>query len=334
MSQRFVRSSIVVILVLVVAGCGSSAQSGSSASPSLSPSASSSVVTSPSNAALPSVGAAAQTIDVPGGPLGLDVADGHAWVIATDGGQLVDVDLAAGTASPMEIGSSANWVKVLDDGRLVVSRYGPASGRATLEILDGDEVIPVAQDPIEGLDVDAARIWGFVKGGTVLAVGLDGTITGQTHVEVTANEHMDLVTTGEAVFASSDSTPVRRVSGDPPVVDLTIETGGGVPFVEDGGLVWGARPDELWAIDPAADDVTRSFPLTDVIEVLDLDVEGDDAWIAVRHPGRIGAVIRLDLTTGEETLDVPADLPAGVVIDGDRAWVTDYEAGAVLGFDR
>ena len=107
-----------------------------------------------------------------------------------------------------------------------------------------------------------------------------------------------------------------------------------MPFVQEGGLVWGARADELWAIDPAAGAVTRRFPLTDVSEILDLDVEGDDAWIAVRHPGRVGAVIRLDLTTGDEVADIPAGLPAAVVIAGDTAWVTDYTSGALLGFER
>jgi hypothetical protein len=278
----------------------------------------------------------AQRIEVPGGPLGLDVADGHAWVVATDAGQLVDVDLATGATVQMDIGSSQNWIKVLDDGRLVVSRYASADGRATLEIIDpaSGHVTPAAENPIEGLDVDGRTIWTFAKGGTILAVDTDGQILGQTPVEVAENEHMDLVGTGGAAFASSDSTAVRRVRGTPLMVDATIETGGGVPFVEDNGLVWGARADEVWAIDPAAGAVTRRYSLMNVAEILDLDVEGDDAWIAVRHPGRVGAVIRLDLTTGEEVADIPADLPAAVVIAGDSAWVTDYTSGALLGFDR
>jgi hypothetical protein len=279
---------------------------------------------------------AAHRLKLPGGPLGLDVADGHAWVVATDAGQLVDVDLASGATVPMDIGSSPNWIKVLDDGRLVISRYGPAPGRATLEIIDpaNGHVTPAAEDPIDGLDVDGATIWAFVKGGAVLAVDPDGQTVGQTTVEIAENEHMDLVGTGGAAFASSDSTAVRRVRGAPLAVDAMIETGGGVPFVEEGGLVWGARPDELWAIDPASGSVTRRFPLADVSEVLDLDVEGDDAWIAVRHPGQVGAVIRLDLATGNKVAESPAGLPAAVVIAGESAWVTDYESGELLGFDR
>ena len=284
----------------------------------------------------PSVVTAASRIDVPGGPLGLDIADGHAWVVATDGGQLVDVDLETGSSVPMDIGSSANWVKVLDNNRLVLSRYGPAPGRATLEIIDvlDGAVTSIADEPIEGLDADDAGIWAFAKSGTVIAADPDGRIVGQALVQVAENEHMDLVGTGGAAFASSDSTPIRRVDRDPTAVSETITTDGGVPFVADGGLVWGARPDEVWAIDPATNAVTRRYPLSDVSEILDLDVEGDDVWIAVRHPGRIGAVIRLDLATGEEVADIPVDLPAAVVIEDDRTWVTDYEAGALLGFDR
>jgi hypothetical protein len=330
-------------LILATAGCGTTPPGGSASASASPPVASASVVaTSPSPAAAsgvaPSSSAATadQRIDVPGGPLGLDLADGHAWVVATDGGQLVDVDLATGATHPIEIGPSANWVKVLEDGRVVLSRYGPAPGRSTLEIIDitDGSVTPILEDPIEGLDVDERGIWAIAKGGTVIAADTSGGIAGQTPVDIAANEHTDIVGTGEAAFASSDSTPVRRVDREPAKVSATVTTDGGVPFVADGGLVWGARPDELWAIDPAAAAVTRRYPLTDVAEILDLDVDGEDAWIAVRHPGRIGAVIRLDLATGQEVADLPVSLPAAVVIEGDRTWVTDYEAGALLGFDR
>ncbi len=351
MGWRMVRRAVFGILAGMLVGCASSpiasdpatsprpstaAPSAASVPPSAVPRSPTVETTPAPTAPVESPTTLARRIEVPGGPLGLDVADGHAWVVATDAGTLVDVDLATGASVPMDIGSSPNWIKVLDDGRLVLSRYGPAPGRATLEIIDPvrGNVTPAAQDPIDGLDVDGRKIWAFAKGGTVLEVDPDGRIVGQATVRIAENEHIDLVGTGGAAFASSDSTAVRRVHGAPPRVDATIETGGGVPFVDDGGLVWGARADELWAIDPAKAAVTRRFPLADLSEILDLDIEGDDAWIAVRHPGRVGAVIRLDLSTGKEVADIPADLPAAVVIAGERAWVTDYTSGALLGFDR
>ena len=247
--------------------------------------------------------------------------------MATDSGRLVDIDLGSGASTPFEIGSSANWVKVLGRGRLVLSRYATASGRATLEILDmpRGHATPVSQDPIDGLDVDDDAIWALEKTGTLLRVDQDGKIAGRVPVKIAANEHIDAVGFDDSAFASSDSTAVSRVGGDPLKVEATVETGGGVPFVRDGALVWGARADGLWAIDPATDSVKLKIPLSDVSEVLDLDVEGDDAWIAIRHPGRVGAVIRVDLTTGEQIDDVPVVLPAQVVIAGEKVWVTDYE---------
>ena len=102
----------------------------------------------------------------------------------------------------------------------------------------------------------------------------------------------------------------------------------------DGGLVWGARETEVWAIDPTTNTVVKRVPLDDVSEILGMDVEGDDAWLAIRHPGRIGAVIRVDLATGAQTEDHPASLPAAIEIDGDTVWVTDYETDSLLGFSR
>lgn len=334
----------LLVVLAVVAACSStpvpttSPTASAARSPSMpaaSPSATSSAAPTPT-VAPSSTDAATRRIDIAGGPIGLDVAGGHAWVVATDAGRLVDVDLATGATRELDIGASASWVKALDDGRVVISRYAPSPGRGTLELIqpaDGTATV-VTREPIEGLDVDGVRIWAIAKGGEVLTADLAGTVLGRAPVAVAENEHTDVVGTGDAAYASSDSVPVHRVGGDPLAAGPAIETGGGVPFVADGGLVWGARPDELWAIDPAAGTVIRRFPLEGVMEVLDLDVDGDDAWLAVRHPGRVGAVIRLDLATGQQVLDVPADLPAAVVIEGDLAWVTDDSAGALLGFTR
>lgn len=44
--------------------------------------------------------------------------------------------------------------------------------------------------------------------------------------------------------------------------------------------------------------------------------------------------MRVDLASGTVRADIPAGLPAAVVIADDHTWVTDYDAGALLGFDR
>lgn len=138
---------------------------------------------------------------------------------------------------------------------------------------------------------------------------------------------------GGAFWVSSDTTPVRRLEGEGPAVVAEIETGGGIPLAFVDGLVWGARADELWAIDQATDEATRRVPLEGLIEILDLDVSGSAAWIAGRQPGRVGVVVGIDLTSGPILGEVPVALPAGVAIAGERVWVTDYETDALVGFD-
>jgi len=68
--------------------------------------------------------------------------------------------------------------------------------------------------------------------------------------------------------------------------------------------------------------------------VLALDVDGDDAWLAIRHPGPVGAVLRLDLATGDVVEEHPVSLPAAVKIASDRVWVASYLTNELIGFAR
>jgi hypothetical protein len=63
-------------------------------------------------------------------------------------------------------------------------------------------------------------------------------------------------------------------------------------------------------------------------------VDGDEAWIAARQPGRVGTVIRLDLATGNVTGDWPVSLPSAVEISTDWVWVTSYETDELVGIRR
>jgi hypothetical protein len=78
----------------------------------------------------------------------------------------------------------------------------------------------------------------------------------------------------------------------------------------------------------------KRVPLTDLNEILALDIAGDEAWIAARRPGRVGTVIQFDIGTRQVRASYEASLPAGVRIGSDRAWVTDYETGELIGFER
>ena len=90
----------------------------------------------------------------------------------------------------------------------------------------------------------------------------------------------------------------------------------------------------LWAIDPATNRVSLEVPLADVAEILALDVDGQEAWIALRRPGRIGMVIRVEIPGGRLLGEAPVALPAAVELSADRAWVTNYDGDEVLGFAR
>jgi outer membrane protein assembly factor BamB len=72
----------------------------------------------------------------------------------------------------------------------------------------------------------------------------------------------------------------------------------------------------------------------DVSEILAMDIDGDDAWIAVRRPGQVGEVIRLDLRDGRVLGEYPVSLPAAVRIASDRVWVASYLTNELLGFAR
>jgi len=267
----------------------------------------------------------------------MDIADGKAYVSTHDSSQLVVVDLATGDAEAQAIGP--NVIRVIDlGGTLALGRYASAAGHAAVELLD---LATGATTQTEATVIDAinpgedGRIWAFEKAGSVaLLDGTDGGLVGRTPIAAPSDEHLELIGADGSAFASASSTPTTRIGGDPLTTQATIDTGGGFPLAVDGGLVWGAREAEIWAIDPATNDVVKHVPLKDVAEILGMDVEGDDAWIAIRHPGRIGAVIRIDLATGRQTEDHPASLPAAIEIAGDTVWVTDYETDALLGFAR
>jgi hypothetical protein len=266
------------------------------------------------------------------------MVDGTAYISTHDTSQIVAVDLATREARVVASAAFVTRVLSLGDGRLALGRYSRDGEHAPLEIVDigtpGGRSIDVG--PVEAINPGPkGRIWAFEKTGeVVLADPAAGKVVGRIAIDIAPNEHIDLIGVGASVFASSDSTPVRRIGGSPLKVQATIQTGGGIPLAVSGGLVWGARPNELWAIDPRTDKVIQRIALTDVEEVFDLDIALTDVWIAIRHPGRIGAVIRVDLATGAVRGDFPVLLPPAVKIAGDRAWVTDFDSDTLVGFKR
>jgi streptogramin lyase len=112
---------------------------------------------------------------------------------------------------------------------------------------------------------------------------------------------------------------------DPKTGKVTaVEVGGGVPFLVQGGRLWGADPGAVWALDPATGKVAQRIVLTNSAEVMALAVDGGTLWAGIRHPGRVGAVLRIDLSTGQVLAELrDITVPARIELGHGSVWVTD-----------
>ena len=334
--NRTIPTRAAIGLAVLVAACAAPNPSASpSPAPSTIPLATASAA--PSSPA-PSVNPGPDTrIALSGsGPIGLDVADGRAWVGLVDSGHVSEVDLAAGReVNSIAVGFGVSHVVIGDDA-VYGSRIDDAGGNS-LVIVDpaSGDVTGIQLGPLESVSVDGAVVWVLQRDGTVRIIdAATGAVRASASVHLDADAHSEAVPGGGALWVSGDRTPVHRIDATTAEVGPDIETGGGIPLAFDRGLVWGARPDEAWAIDAAAGTVSRHVPLDGLAEILAMDVNGDDAWIAARKPGRIGVVVRIDLATGSVAGEFGVSLPAGVVIDADRVWVTSYDTNKLLGYRR
>ena len=234
-------------------------------------------------------------------PDAIQIVGDRAWMLAGESGTLMEVDLAAARElRSIEVGFGATHLGLTAPATVAVARFD-ASGWSYLPIVDttSEAVNGVSTGALGALAAgEPGLVWALEKADRLLLVDVTGRkIIDSVSVEVDPNTHMEVQWGAGSAWVSSDATAVRRVRGSDRTIEATIETGGGVPFAFHDGLVWGARPDEIWAIDPATNQVARRIPLAGVIEVLALDVDGDEAWLAVRHPGHVGAVLRLDLAS-------------------------------------
>ncbi len=174
------------------------------------------------------------------------------------------------------------------------------------------------------LTAGEGAVWAVDPRGSVMRIDpRDGRIVDRLEVAIDPTVHTNAVYAGGSLWVSSDSTALFRVdpgSGSTREVD----TGGGVPFVADGGLVWGAAPDVLWAVDAETGEVVERIPLQDSIEVISLGIGFGAIWAGIRHVGYVGAVLRIDPATGE-VLDEVSDveIPARIAFGFGSVWVTD-----------
>ena len=133
------------------------------------------------------------------------------------------------------------------------------------------------------------------------------------------------------MWIGSDGAALVQVDPRTGSIERTIETGGGPPFLAKDGLVWGAAPELIWAVDASTGEVVRSFRLEDSIEVISLGIGLGSIWAGIRHPGYVGAVLRLDPSTGRVIADLPdVDIPARIAIGFGSVWVSDSGSSNVF----
>jgi hypothetical protein len=331
----------VAVVAFVLVSCGGPTGSPGVATPAGARPSTSPPSAPPSQTPVPPPGTSVEpvaTVKLTGaGPIGVDLADDRAWVVLPDSGDLSEVDLASGReVRSIRVGPGGSHVAVGPDA-VYVGRFDTSDGGPSLVVVNRDSgaVSGLELGPLESVSYGEGTVWGLEKSGAIRIVdAATGKVTGSASVHIDADAHAEAVPGAGALWVSGDRTPVHRIDPVSGEVDPDIETGGGIPLSFANGLVWGARPDELWAIDPASSTVARRIPITDVAEILALDVDGNEAWIAARRPGRIGVVVRLDLATGLVVSMAAVSLPAGVALTATHAWVTSYDTAELLGFDR
>ncbi|HEY7131722.1 MAG TPA: hypothetical protein VH440_05690 [Candidatus Limnocylindrales bacterium] len=324
-----------------VAGPSAATDPSTGASPSAAPSATQDPSVAPSISASPSVtGLRTTSIRLDGeGPIDIALDGRTAWVIATDSGDLLAIDLDGGPARSFDVGPAGSHVILGGPDEVLVAKFDAGGGNPVVTVKPSTGAIGgVATGPLAGFDLASdGRVWALGTAGEIVLVdaGHDQ-VVGRSSIAVHPNEHLDAVTAGDAFWASSDTTGVRRLEAKgatTPRVTAEIETGGGIPLAVARGLVWGARPDELWGIDPKTNAVTVHVPLRGLDEILDLDVDeaGKHAWIAARKPGRVGVVVGVEIPSGRVLGEVPVSLPAGIAIGSDRVWATNYDGDELIG---
>ena len=330
------RSFLSAPLAAVLAGVMAACSGGTPSSPT--PPATAAATRTPDPSSSPAAGAVIR-IPLSGAAPDAIVLDGEtAWVLTGEGGTLLEVDLIAGReVRSIEVGFGATHLALPEPGLAAVARFDSSGSDSFLPIVDlaSGDIRGVKTGALGGLAAgEGGTVWALEKADRLLEVDVTGRrVIGAVTVDVGENVHTEVQWGAGAAWVGSDGTPVLRV-GDDLAIEATIEVETGLPFFVRDGLVWGAGPEQVWAIDPTSNVIASTLALNDVSEILAMDVEGNMAVLAVRHPGQRGAVLWLDLTTGSVAREEAVSLPAAVRIAPDRVWVASYLTDELLGFAR
>ena len=266
--------------------------------------------------------------------LGLALAHGSLWAVSYDTSTITRIDPDTNTVlATVDVPGGAS-VAALQFGLWVAAYGNPGSlyriGTVSETVEDTVPVGDLCCDLTDG----AGLIWSLDRSG--LVVGVDpatGEVADAFPVSLDLDAHNNVVFAGGYLWVSSDTTALFRIdphSGE----SVAYDVGGGVPFLGVGGLLWGASPTELWAVDVVTGEVTRRVPVPDSEEVMALAIDQRTAWVGMRHPGGVGAVVELDLSSGEVLREVPVDIPARIELAYGSVWVSDSGSSLVLRIDH
>jgi streptogramin lyase len=283
---------------------------------------------SPTPAAAASAGVRVQAaIDLKGQEAyGLAIDAGAVWAISYQAGTLSRVDPQSNAVTRTVQLPRAASVLANADAIWVVGYGGPAEAAIyRVEPGTGRVVATIAGTELCcDLAADEGGLWAVDPRGAVLRVDpATNTIVRRVDVAMDRNAHINAVYAGGSVWVSSDTTPLTRVDARTGA-RTTIDTGGGVPFLGRDGKVWGAAADRLWVVDAGTGRVDRQVPLADSIEVLSLELAFDAIWVGIRRTGRVGAVVKLDPTSGQVLAELrEISIPARIAAGFGSVWITD-----------
>lgn len=260
-------------------------------------------------------------VDVGGGQvLGLAVDESSVWAVSFDTSTVAKIDPTTHQVSAtVDIEGTAASVLVVG-GDVWVVGYG-SPGATNLYRIDAASAVLTSRFGVGelccDLTYDGAFLWAVDPAGGLLQIdAATGDVVRRTQVDIDRNAHTNVVYAEGFVWVASDTT------------QLSFDVGGGVPFVARDGLLWGASPNSVWAVD-AAGTVVERIAIPDSIEVLSLEVVGPSLWVGIRHPGFIGAVLHIQRSSGAVLQEFTIDIPARMAVGFDSLWITDSGSSGV-----
>jgi hypothetical protein len=269
---------------------------------------------------------------------GLAEAGGWLWVTHFEASVLSQVDPRSGREiGVVEVGPNAGSVTAVGP-QLWIAQYTNRPEDARLTWLDPPYAAVTGRAQPSHLCCEVAGADGGVFAvdprGTLLQFDPSlGRVVGSTPVAIDPAVHIGLMGDERALWLSSDTTALLKIDPADGRVVASLDAGGGIPMAIAQGLVWGAGPHHVWAVDPASDEVRLRLPLENTIEVLTLAVTPDALWVGARRPGSVGVILRFDLASRRLTGEAAAGLPARLLYAFDSVWVADWDTNTLLRFD-